>query len=84
MDKYSDNELIIMKNSAELTLPYFYKSSIGLGRQAFDNVVKGFENTKRILADIYAELEKRGVEFDKLYPDVLDWTFDKNLESRKK
>lgn len=84
MDKYSDNELILMKNSAELNLPYFYKSSTGLGREACDNVVKGFENTKRILADIYAELEKRGVEFTKLYPDVLDWTFDKDLESRKK
>lgn len=84
MDKYSDNELIMIKKGAELNLPYFYKSSIGLGREAFDNVVKGFENTKRILADIYAELEKRGVEFNKLYPDVLGWTFNKDLEARRK
>ena len=84
MNKYDNNQLLKMKQTAETNLPYFYKGSIGLGWQAYNNVVRAFENTKKILANIYVELEKRGVEFDKRYPDCLEWTFDKNLESRKK
>lgn len=84
MNKYDNNQLLKMKHTAENNLPYFYKNSIGLNWQAYNNVVRAFENTKKILADIYTELEKRGVEFDKRYPDCLEWTFDENLESRKK
>lgn len=84
MDKYSDNELILMKNAAEIGLPYYWKSSQDLSKEAMTKVKNAFENQKQLLADIYFELDMRNVDYLKLYPDCKEWTFDEDLESRKK
>lgn len=84
MDKYSNNELILMKNAAEMNLPYYWKASQGLNHDALQRIKKAFNNQKELLSDIYFELDMRNVNCLKLYPDCLEWTFDKNLESRKK
>lgn len=84
MDKYTDNELILMKNTAEIGLPYFYKASKGLEGEPLERIKKAFENQKQLLNEIYFELDMRDVDYLKLYPDCLEWTFDENLESQKK
>lgn len=83
MNKYTTNDLIHMKETAEIGLPYYWKAAqLDRSPDGKASIARAFENQKQLLADIYTELDRRGVEYDKLYPDCRDWTFDENLESR--
>lgn len=84
MNKYTTNDLIMMKETAEIGLPYYWKAAqLDRSPDGRASIARAaFENQKQLLADIYAELDRLGVEYDKLYPDCLDWAFDENLESR--
>lgn len=83
MNKYTDNKLVVMKETAELGLQCCWKAAqLERSPDGRNSIAQAFESQKQLLVDIYAELDARGVDYLKLYPDCRDWTTDDNLEER--
>lgn len=83
MNKHTDTKLILMKETAEFYLQCYWKAAqLERSPDGKASLAQAFERQKQLLVDIYAELDDRGVDYLKLYPDCRDWTTDDNLERR--